>query len=59
MKPLFEHIRPAYVAALLFLLMAVVLGTLVAVYWRAEYMQCLAEQGGIRKVITGTCAALP
>jgi hypothetical protein len=51
------HLHRVYIAVLLSLVVAVVLGAIVGVGWRAEYGQCLAMSGGIHKILNGTCAA--
>jgi hypothetical protein len=38
---------------LIILVLAVVLGAVVGVGWRAEYGQCLAIPGGFQKILAG------
>ena len=52
-------IRRAYLVALIFLLVAGVLGAIVRVYWQPEYAQCLAVPGGFSKIFARTCTVLP
>ncbi len=51
------HLQRVYIAVLISLVAAVVLGAVVGVGWRAESAQCLAVAGGFQKILAGTCAA--
>ena len=51
------HLQRVYIAVLISLIAAIVLGAGVGVGWRAESAQCLAVSGGIQKILAGTCAA--
>jgi hypothetical protein len=51
------HFQRVYIAVLISLVAAVVLGAILGVGWRAEYAPCLAMSGGFQKILAGTCAA--
>jgi hypothetical protein len=51
------HLQRVYIAVLISLVAAVVLGAVVGVGWRAESAQCLAVPGGFQKILAGTCPA--